>query len=369
MHRFYLLLIALSLPGYGESVTDYFDVMEEAPEEMISTGPDEIPRSLIFGPELFDLQEMEQDFVLETKRIEIPGFPDAFNPSIIQWDGSLLLSFRIYGAKRSTHGIGLIRLDQDCNILGEPQILSIPFEDDYCHMKRQDPRLIELGGHLYMVYNNHLKTVTDREIRRMFAAEIQFDGEQFFVEKSDIFLNFEGEMLTRTEKNWVPFEYDGSLLFAYSINPHRILRPIFGTSNCESVATSQITTDWNWGALRGGSPALRIGDEYLAFFHSSKNLPTVHSKGKTMLHYFMGAYTFSAEPPFAITRMSPGPLVGAHFYDGPAYKTWKPLRVVFPSGYVMLGDTIWLSYGKQDHEVWVAKIDKTRLLDSLIPVH
>jgi predicted GH43/DUF377 family glycosyl hydrolase len=359
----FVLVAALPLCLTAESTEDYFERSDD--EGVISEGPYRPP---LYGPHLFDLQELSKPFVLQTKRIEIPGFPDVFNPSLIDWNGELLLSFRIYGPKGSTHQIGLVRLDRECNLAGPAQILEFAAEDRYCHQKRQDPRLITVAGRLYIVYNNHLKTVVDREIRRMLVAEVLERNGRFVVEKSDIFLHFEGEEITRTEKNWVPFEYEGELLWAYSINPHRILRPILGTEMCASVCSSSIALSWDWGALRGGTQALRMGDEYLAFFHSSKNLPTLHSNGKTMLHYFMGAYTFSAHPPFQITRISPEPIIGPEFYTGPAYKTWKPLRVVFPCGFVVVGDALWISYGKQDHEVWVAKLDRTQLLNSLIPV-
>ena len=42
---------------------------------------------------------MQQDFVLEMKQIAIPGYSCAFNPSIIRWQGSPLLSFRIRDEK------------------------------------------------------------------------------------------------------------------------------------------------------------------------------------------------------------------------------------------------------------------------------
>jgi len=35
---------------------------------------------------LIDLDSMAQDFVLETKKIEIPGYPCAFNPAIVRWN-------------------------------------------------------------------------------------------------------------------------------------------------------------------------------------------------------------------------------------------------------------------------------------------
>ena len=111
-----------------------------------------------------------------------------------------------------------------------------------------------------------------------------------------------------------------------------------------------------------------IDGEYLAFFHSSTYMSTVHSKGRVIQHYFMGAYTFAAEPPFELTRISPEPIVGKDFYKGREYTTWKPLRVVFPCGFVFNDRFIWIAYGRQDHEVWIAKLDKKKLFDSLIPV-
>ena len=85
-----------------------------------------------------------------------------------------------------------------------------------------------------------------------------------------------------------------------------------------------------------------------------------------MVHYFMGAYTFSPDPPFSITSMSPEPIVGEDFYVGPSYKTWKPMRVVFPGGFIAAEKYIFVVYGKQDHEMWVVKLDKEKLLRSLI---
>lgn len=50
---------------------------------------------------------------------------------------------------------------------------------------------------------------------------------------------------------------------------------------------------WNYGELRGGTEAKLVGNQYLAFFHSQG---TIHSRFS--MTYWMGAYTFSKEPPF-----------------------------------------------------------------------
>ncbi len=323
--------------------------------------------------ELIDLEKKTQDFVLETKKIEIPGFPDAFNASIVRWNNALLLSFRFRDPiTLSTDGIGFVWLDEEFNIVGDPQILDVRLMEPMSRNSMpsswaQDPRLIVVAERLYIVYSNIYKSLLG-EKRRMLVAELQMDETNLYIENPQWLLNFEGADKTFQEKNWVPFDYQGNLLLSYSLNPHVVFYPIPGTANCELLASTNAKIKWHWGTLRGGTQALIVGDEYLAFFHSSKNMTTIQSAGKEMQHYFMGAYTFNTEMPFEITRISPEPIVGKNFYNGPVHKTWKPLRVVFPCGYVFDDNYIWVSYGRQDHEVWIVKLDRKGLYKSLVPV-
>jgi predicted GH43/DUF377 family glycosyl hydrolase len=311
-----------------------------------------------------NLEDEATSFVLETRRIEIDGFPHAFNPSIIRWNGRLLMSFRTYHPETgATNEVGLVYLNEAFEPVGSPKLVQFRESDPNCLLKKQDPRLFEVDGELLLIYNNSIKD----EVRRMLAAKVELEGDEFVGHSITGFFDFEGQKETRSEKNWVPFDYGGRLHLAYSLLPHKILSPVDGSSFCESVASTLSPIRWNWGVLRGGTPALKENGEYLAFFHSPKNLATEHSEGKLMLHYFIGAYTFSTEPPFEITKISPKPIIGKNFYTGPAYKTWKPLRVVFPGGFIADEMFIWLFYGRQDHEIWVAKLDKKELLRSLIP--
>lgn len=157
-------------------------------------------------------------------------------------------------------------------------------------------------------------------------------------------------------------------MLGYSLLPHCIFHPIFGTGACETVASTQSDFSWDWGVPRGGTQALLDGDHYLAFFHSWKDLPSAQSNGRKISHYVMGAYTFQAHPPFAITAMSPEPIVAENFYRPPYHRTWKPMRCVFPAGMIINENDVWISYGRQDHEIWIAKLDKEKLLQSLVPV-
>lgn len=313
-----------------------------------------------------DLDALRTDFVLEAKKIEIEGYPDAFNPSIIRWDGSILMCFRIRDPiTAATNQIGYLWLDDEFNPTSPPKILDLKINDSFLHTNTQDPRLIFAGGNLYIVFNDMVKMLSG-QIRRMFISKLYVEGDRISILDTECILHFQKENIKRDEKNWAPFEYNGKLLLTYSINPLIILKPLPGTEKCETVSSNEKQIQWDWGELRGGTPALLHEGEYLGFFHSSKEMKTLQSKEKKISHYFIGAYTFTPKPPFSISKITPLPIVGENFYNGPEYKTWKPLRVVFPGGYIFDESSIWIAYGKQDHEVWVVKLCKKALLENLV---
>lgn len=320
--------------------------------------------SLSYAKEFLDLEKLAQDFVLETKQIIVPGFAGAFNASVIRWHDKLLMCFRIRDEKMiSTFEFGCVWLDDEFNVISEPHILEIK-NDVSTFKQNQDPRLIIIDNTLYILYSNFIK-IDHITTRRMFVAQMRHENERFFIE-NPVCLDPFPNSGKRWEKNWVPFNYNESLLLAYSLQPHTIFHPCLKTGICEMKNSTNSDAIWEWGELRGGTPALLDGDHYIAFFHSSKEIATVHSNGKKMQHYVMGAYVFSSEPPFEITHMSPEPIVADNFYSAPAYNTWKPLRVVFPMGCLIDERYIWITYGRQDFEIWVAKLDKKGLYQSLI---
>jgi predicted GH43/DUF377 family glycosyl hydrolase len=220
-----------------------------------------------------------------------------------------------------------------------------------------------------MIYADNSEVKISKGGFRMYVAELIYNSEHFIVESIECLSQYEGESRDIREKNWVPFIYQDQLLLAYSLEPHKIFSPrLDGSGVCDTIALTKNPTPWDLGILRGSTPAFLENDQYLAFFHSSTKMASVQSQGKEILHYFIGAYTFSKEFPFEITSMSPEPIIGNHFYTGIEYQHyWKPLRCVFPCGYISDSDFIWLAYGRDDHECWIAKLDKSKLFQSLIP--
>lgn len=330
---------------------------------------------------LVDFEGSIQDFVLETKRIEIPGRPFAFNPSIVCFQGQRLMCFREiidvplnlkHCSCVGNSTISLVWLDDQFQPIGTPQTLDLGTSVGVMnHSRCDDARLIIIDDSLYLIYSdNPEEYITDAGFR-MHIVKLELEDNHFKVISNERITDYDHLLDYRREKNWVPFEFFGTLFLAYNIIPHTIYCPLLSSSGrCDTVVNTWPSIVWEWGEIRGGTPALPIDDEhYLAFFHSLKVMPSVHSDGESILHYFIGAYTFTRYPPFKITQVSPEPIVGKNFYYGPIYEPyWKPVRAVFPCGFLIEGETIWLSYGRQDHEIWIVKLDKKALLESFIQV-
>lgn len=131
---------------------------------------------------------------------------------------------------------------------------------------------------------------------------------------------------TGHEKNWIWFYHDNVLHLDYQFSPHIVLKVSNETSFIEFKTQTPLATKWQHGEIRGGAPPVRIGDEYISFFHSS--MPWKARQRR----YFMGAYAFEAKPPFAVTRITPKPLL-AGSEDDPR-SLGGPL-CVFPVGNVL----------------------------------
>ena len=236
-----------------------------------------------------DLETLTQDFVVEVKQIHIPGHPNACNPCIIRWQEQLLLSFDAYMDREDQpDAIGLVYLDEDFNVVGQPQIL------DLAKNLWQDPRFVINENRLYLVFNGAIPG----GVRRMFMVEVQCKEGNFQAESPEALLTFANQNPDQWERNWIPFSYNNRILLTYGLMPHRIMQPLLGTQRCEDISSTLFTPGWDWGTPKPGTTAQLDKDHYLAFFHSIKVMPTQHSDGKSIQHYFMGAYTFEKLPPF-----------------------------------------------------------------------
>jgi predicted GH43/DUF377 family glycosyl hydrolase len=295
-----------------------------------------------------------------------------YNPSIVESASGYDLFFR-YDVIKSTPGIcpyssrigvvGLNKLFEQ----EDKEYKRIDLKSDYV----EDPRALFVGNQLFLLFNWSRDTASSP--RYMCVANLDQNSHE--VNYSTV-LNLN---LRWIEKNWSPFEYTDEnnkekLFLEYQLSPHKLLELPNPQNNdlkdVGSFAESAFQTiPWsgNWGELRGGTPAKKIGNEYLAFFHSS-------FVDETNLRWFvMGAYTFSSTSPFNVTGVSKYPILFKDIYETPFINTSDiTKRVIYPSGFVMEKkdgcDLIHLSCGENDCSVKVVTINKDKLLENMIRI-
>ena len=309
-----------------------------------------------------------KNIVTSTTKLEFANFPRAFNPSIAKTDLGLVLTFR-YCLAPAHHWIsyvGIVLLDDSLKPITEPELLNTRDGGSITPSQAEDARVFVYNGSLYLIYNDNIdyERPTPGQRRDMFIAQLSYSKGHFKL-SNPVKLFHETEYAKHNwQKNWVPFEWNNNLLLSYSLIPHEVLFPDLSTGLCQPIYNTFHPIDWGWGKWRGGTQASLVDGEYLAFFHSSIVMKSAASNGISMHHYYMGAYTFSSNPPFEITRTSQSPIIADGFYTiSPCDK-----RVIFPGGFTVNGSNIYVSYGKDDSEIWVAVMDKSKLKKSLVPV-
>lgn len=310
-----------------------------------------------------------QTFIKDTKRLYLPEYPGAYNPSIVKFNDGYLLTFR-YHENRATKPwishIGVMLLDHDFEPLSEPKLLDTRCNDQRTPSQSEDARIFSVNGKLYVFYNDNMQLESPAywERRDMYFAELLYEGEHFFLADPIKLIYEEKYRFTAWQKNWTPFEYNGSLLLSYSLNPLEVIQPDLATGFCNKLCSTSKYINWPFGELKGGTPALLVDGEYLGFFHSGCLTTSFCSEGKQIWHYFMGAYTFSADPPFEMTSISKEPVDTLGFYTYTPYEK----RIIYPGGFVQEGQTLYVAYGKNDYELWIATIDLVELKKTLIPI-
>lgn len=322
----------------------------------------------LFG-EVLDLEPfIDERIVLSTKQIPLEKYPGAHNPSLYEWGDGYIMTFR-YAPNPYydpwVNYIGAVLLNENFDQVSEPELLDVRFENPL-QSQAEDARIFSYRGCLYVIYNDNTEIHRPwyRERRDMYVSELSFDGNHFSLARPVKLYYGEKYFAQFWQKNWTPFEWNNKILIAYSIHPHEIVYANLHNGECYNCYTTSSKFQWPWGTLRGSSPAIVLDGEYFSFFHSGHYLKSSVSSTHDRWHYFMGAYTFSKDPPFELKKISPKPLAGPGFY----VDSYQEKRVILPGGFVVKGPLIYLSYGKDDSEVWIATLDKKALLESLKPV-
>ena len=283
--------------------------------------------------------------VIDRKKIKIENVDNPINLSIIEDNDAFLAVFRVND--KDTSNIGICKFDKEFNQISKHKIIDVKSKN------AEDPRIFKIKNEYYIIYND--KVLIEHNYRIMKIAKLTKDFDAEFITSLDLYIN-------TMEKNWVPFEDNGNLYLAYGLVPHKIMHLkdtkknsldhlIFEDGKCYSRFF------WEYGDPRGGTPACKTKDGYLAFFHSS------FGKNKKKKYYVMGAYLFEPNPPYKVVKVSKEPII--------VYP--KKTRVYFPTGFSIKKEDniekIYLSLGINDTVSEVLVIDKDNLLKSMKEVY
>ena len=93
-----------------------------------------------------------------------------------------------------------------------------------------------------------------------------------------------------TEKNWMPFEFQGKQCFMYSTSPSKWFS-VEDDGNGESVAKDVVSTESPESAhrpwMRGGSQLINVGDKWIAVIHEVTTKSATEGSKRVYLHRFV----------------------------------------------------------------------------------
>lgn len=317
--------------------------------------------------------------------------PKIFNPSLAVYNNRTLIAYRS-GRYNSVVKFAWMSpdrtyIDFKAELFGlSPwDSLSIPInrliednrESTPFNALQEDPRLLSLSdGTILLTYavflgNERVDGMKGFKQCLNIARYNQASKKLEFQDSLLFNVSFSGKV---NQKNWIPFEYKESLMFIVSIDPLHIVKCTGVSSSNSHLGTletvyndtsGQRKLPWKrlYGVpLRGGTPAILVRGVYLSFFHTASHFQYPHQ----IVTYFMGALTFCPEPPFRHQAVSSLPIAKYNFYSGQYTNKYTDF-VLFPSGILMDddGEHILVSFGHQDKDGYLIKIQLTHLLDSL----
>lgn len=326
------------------------------------------PSRQVNGDELLPAQLIHVPYMetLGTKTITIRGISNPYNPAILKReDGRYDLFFRYDVLDENKQSliatyIGYAELDDTFSQTAQEAVVVTSHTNS-----AEDARVLKTQNEPLLVYNDQVANK-----RVMHVAT--WDRERLALKD----IKALDPLLQSKEKNWVPLEYctaegGSEIYFQHTLAPHKLIhwkkdQPVKMDYMAPSYSKKLEAVMWPrlWGRLRGGTPAQKVGDEYLAFFHSS------FSDQDEVQWYCMGACTFEAHPPFRITSVSAHPLLFKGIYTTPfCHTVFSARRVIFPSGFIIEEhegrEVIQLFCGENDSAIKMVTLDKQELLSSL----
>ena len=308
---------------------------------------------------------------------------DYFNCGVVERnDGVWLIARRSKWEKREDFGYNDIMaflLDDVRLIVGH----KVHMGQQFAHEHFEDPRAVLVNGRMFISCCNFIRHKVNGRDSMTWPHQIisEVDDNWKVIKRYDPIYGNNGRDSGSNKghcKNWNWFWHNNHPHLLYMAVPHQIapfdndfkamgvFDPKLATSHAQMGCgpmmagmlpcweTKWDSSVWKFGLIRGGTPPVLVGNEYITFFHSS----TKWSEDKRQYH--MGAYAFENKPPFRITKITLAPLLSGSRYD-----RWYPSKppCIFPCGALLRKGEWFITYGVNDIECGWAKIPHDDLID------
>lgn len=256
--------------------------------------------------------------------------------------------------RRNRSYIELSKLDTKTMCLYGKSLISRPAPND-CH-SIEDPRIhttengFEIWCASWEVKNG--KTTIQQIIVNV-DEEFKVIGESI--------LNVGGNLGEHYEKNWCPIE--SSDFFVYSSSPEHI---VVNKKNLQHYITPGILLPGGL-TMHGGTQAIEVGYEYLAFTQTSIDMQKLKVGSITTgeKYYTVWGYMFSKKSPYRITSIMNYPLLTSSFKN--PFLEGSP-AVIFPGGLIKSNNTeVIVTLGINDCKSGWLKIPLCVVLDRMVP--
>jgi predicted GH43/DUF377 family glycosyl hydrolase len=272
-------------------------------------------------------------------------YPDqwAFNPGMVEIWGRTLIVYRV-GRQPSIFAVS--ELDKHY------QPTRSEFLFDFCSQDHvpEDPRLIAIGDHLYLLYAGVKPDFAGQ--CWMYWAELGRDYKVISRHRCE----YEPRC---SEKNWVPFvNQKGMVVCIYNHYPFTILK--YGRP-WRLHHAHEVEWGWQYGEIRGGANPVKHNGLWYHIFHSNQQ----HGKVKV---YYVGAYVFDDN--YNIRAITREPIMSGNVKDWS--NPWNGnggISAVFPCGAIVRDDRFVISYGYLDSECRIAEIPTTEIDKRLHDIH
>jgi len=291
-----------------------------------------------------------------------------FNCGVVDYRNSLYLFTRRWryhlrdphwAASGNSSDLVIFQLDSSMRPTGVPLIPALPRRSQL--EQWEDPRvMLGTDNRLYASFG----TWTHKQPWPFHQIFTRLSPDLRFIEAvDDIAYGGNGSLPrngTAPEKNWTWFQHEGLWHCRYSINPSDVFVVRGGRAHTH-WRQREVKLPWTHSApLRGGTPSVRVGNEYISFFHS--HLPWKEKRRR----YFMGAVAFAATPPFALTRIVREPLLAGSEED--VMTLPNALPCIFPNGALLRSNEWLVTFGVNDEACGWIKIPHAALEERLMPI-